>query len=229
MGGRQALELVKGHRYDVVATDLRMPDINGHRLSIELLAKPNRPVIIVITGVLEERLERDLRARGVDEIFFKPVDYTHVASQARTLIEARAAANKPRQLAAETSPAVSATNDSGHRPSPSVQAVVVPLDGTSATEAAPISLTPANEQALRGASVEAGVIAELNVAIAKNPGLAAQLIRDINVTGLRPKEQNSRLQSTNQHSSEVTAPLLMPSLAFAVGTFIGWLAATWMR
>jgi HD-like signal output (HDOD) protein len=59
--------------YDAVVTDLRMPNMHGHALIVELLQKNPRPAIVVHTAVDEPRLTRDLVMRGVDDIYFKPV------------------------------------------------------------------------------------------------------------------------------------------------------------
>jgi DNA-binding response OmpR family regulator len=88
--GRHALQLMAERRFHVVITDLRMPEMNGHQLAVELLNQPNRPVVIVVTGITEQKLEVDLRARGIDEIQFKPVDYAHLAARAGALVEERA-------------------------------------------------------------------------------------------------------------------------------------------
>jgi CheY-like chemotaxis protein len=88
--GRHALQLMAERRFHVVVTDLSMPEMNGHRLAVELLNLPNRPVVIVVTGVTEQRLETDLRTRGIDEILFKPVDYASLAARAEALVEERA-------------------------------------------------------------------------------------------------------------------------------------------
>ena len=42
--GAQALKMLGMGRYDAVVTDLRMPELNGHALAVELLARPDRPV-----------------------------------------------------------------------------------------------------------------------------------------------------------------------------------------
>lgn len=104
--GEQALALLEQRRYDVVLTDLRMPRKHGHALAVELLARgAQRPVVVVLTGVLEPRLAADLVARGVDEVVFKPVDYDLLAAKIRALCYRRrqgaAAKDSPRREAVE--------------------------------------------------------------------------------------------------------------------------------
>jgi DNA-binding response OmpR family regulator len=100
--GRQALELLGSQTYDVMVTYLRMPDVNGHQVAVELLEKTDRPVVIVATGVTEPRIERDLRFRGVDEMLIKPVDYRGLAARVKSLIEQRAAQNTSSALTVNT-------------------------------------------------------------------------------------------------------------------------------
>ena len=89
--GRQALRMIAGSRYDLVVTNLRMPEVNGHALAVELLGQADRPVVIIVSEVLEPKIERDLRAAGVDDILFKPIDFSMLAERAEELIELRAA------------------------------------------------------------------------------------------------------------------------------------------
>ncbi len=77
--------LSQGH-YDLVVTDLKMPNKNGHALVVELLQKQTRPAVVVLTGVLEPRLAKDLISRGVDAIEFKPVDYALFAAKTKAIV-----------------------------------------------------------------------------------------------------------------------------------------------
>ena len=85
--GAQAQDWLQRERYDLVVTDLRMPNVNGHTLAVEVLQIKVRPVVIVLTGVLEPRLAKDLLARGVDGIEFKPVDYSLLSAKSKALVE----------------------------------------------------------------------------------------------------------------------------------------------
>ena len=58
--GNEAQTLVDTKHYDLVVTDLRMPDGHGHRLCTSLLEQKERPVVVVLTGVIEPRLHEDL-------------------------------------------------------------------------------------------------------------------------------------------------------------------------
>lgn len=97
--GRQALELFRKQPYHVVVTDLRMPEGNGHALSTALLGMPQPPGIVVLTGVVEPRLAKDLKARGVDEIIYKPA----IPNELIPLVEA-IARRRSLRLSDESSP-----------------------------------------------------------------------------------------------------------------------------
>jgi DNA-binding response OmpR family regulator len=87
--GAQAIELLKARTYDLVVTDLAMPNIHGHALVVELLAANPRPAIMVHSSIDDPRLKSDLLARGVDEIVYKPADYASVAARAKALVQNR--------------------------------------------------------------------------------------------------------------------------------------------
>lgn len=87
--GLEAGKLAQSQRYDVVITDLMMPDRNGHALACELLQSADRPLIVIVTGVLEPRLAKDLITRGADCIEFKPVNYAMFAAKVRGLVRHR--------------------------------------------------------------------------------------------------------------------------------------------
>jgi hypothetical protein len=66
-----------------------MPEVNGHKLATELLALPRRPVISILTGVEEPKLAKNLTTRGVERIFYKPLDFTEFAEEMLYLVEQR--------------------------------------------------------------------------------------------------------------------------------------------
>jgi DNA-binding response OmpR family regulator len=88
--GVQALKMLERKDFDAVVTDLRMPHLHGHTLAVDLLARERRPLIYVVTGVIEPKLARDLLSRGVDDIFFKPVDHQMLAVKIAARLESQA-------------------------------------------------------------------------------------------------------------------------------------------
>ena len=81
--GRDAIEIARRSRFDVVLTDLGLPDIAGETVIREILANaPERPRVIVITGYGEPYVSR-ARDAGADAVLTKPVPWTTVLSVMR--------------------------------------------------------------------------------------------------------------------------------------------------
>jgi HD-like signal output (HDOD) protein len=87
--GADASALLGAKDYHILITDLRMPIVNGHALSVATLRRSPRPLVVVLTGVIEPRLAADLLIRGVDDILFKPVYSFHLAAKLKALLVRR--------------------------------------------------------------------------------------------------------------------------------------------
>ena len=87
--GSEALRLLDQRCYDVMITDLRMPNTHGHVLASQVLSREDPPIVIVLTGVSEPRLAKDLLIRGVTDIIFKPTDYSVLALKMKRLLDLR--------------------------------------------------------------------------------------------------------------------------------------------
>ena len=84
--GREAAEVAKRRDFDVVLTDLGLPDLPGDVVIRRVLAHARRrPRIIVITGYDEPFVGR-ARAAGADIVFNKPIVWSTLAE---TLAEVR--------------------------------------------------------------------------------------------------------------------------------------------
>ena len=76
--GREALEAAVRQQFDVVLSDLGLPDVPGDVLIRQLLGVTrNRSRIIVITGYGEPYLTR-ARQAGAEVVFTKPVEWTRI-------------------------------------------------------------------------------------------------------------------------------------------------------
>ncbi|SMP41052.1 Response regulator receiver domain-containing protein [Neorhodopirellula lusitana] len=100
--GAQAALMAAKTNYSVVVTDLKMPNRNGHALAVELLSLEARPAVVVLTGVTEPRIAKDLISRGVDDLVYKPIDYSVFGMKVRAIVD---------RLALTTVPASSGTSD----------------------------------------------------------------------------------------------------------------------
>ena len=77
--GREAIELTAAREFDIVLTDLGLPDIPGETVIRRVLAgSRRRPRIIVVTGYDEPFVSR-ARQAGADVVFTKPVVWTTIA------------------------------------------------------------------------------------------------------------------------------------------------------
>jgi two-component system CheB/CheR fusion protein len=76
--GREALEAAAQRHFDVILSDLGLPDMPGDVLVRQLVAATrNRARVIVITGYGEPYLTR-ARQAGAEVVFTKPVEWTRI-------------------------------------------------------------------------------------------------------------------------------------------------------
>jgi CheY-like chemotaxis protein len=76
--GGEAAELCRTRPFDVILSDLGLPDIPGDVLIRQILtAGRSRACVIVITGYGEPFISR-ARQAGADVVFTKPVEWTRV-------------------------------------------------------------------------------------------------------------------------------------------------------
>jgi DNA-binding response OmpR family regulator len=87
--GLEAQQMLESHQYDVVVTDLRMPHGHGHALAMALLAMSDRPAVVILTGVAEPRLVKDLIGWGVDCVEMKPVRFDLFAAKVKAIVDRR--------------------------------------------------------------------------------------------------------------------------------------------
>jgi DNA-binding response OmpR family regulator len=87
--GDEAKRMLESNRYDVVVTDLQMPNGHGHALALEILALQDHPAVVILTGMLDPRLVKDLIGRGVDCVECKPVRYDLFVAKIKALLDRR--------------------------------------------------------------------------------------------------------------------------------------------
>ncbi|MFG0287816.1 MAG: response regulator [Rhodopirellula sp. JB044] len=107
--GKEAARLARSGGYDVVVTDLRMPNQNGHALAVELMELASPPAVVVLTGVTEPRLAKDLISRGIDDIVYKPIDYSVLSMKVRAIADRKAREKSAAKEAATQADATAAT------------------------------------------------------------------------------------------------------------------------
>ena len=76
--GREAIEAAGARDFDVVLSDLGLPDIPGDVLIRQILATARRRTrVVVVTGYGEPYLTR-ARQAGAEVVFTKPVEWTRI-------------------------------------------------------------------------------------------------------------------------------------------------------
>ena len=89
--GHEALTVFRRRHFDVVVSDLGLPDISGDALIRRLIAAARRPIrVVVITGEGPLASARALEA-GAEVIFRKPCDWERIVTYLEGLRSARAA------------------------------------------------------------------------------------------------------------------------------------------
>ena len=68
-GGEEALQDLKENRYDVLVSDMNMPEINGQQLAAAAKSLYPEIRVIILTGLATPELRQD---RNVDSILSKP-------------------------------------------------------------------------------------------------------------------------------------------------------------
>jgi CheY-like chemotaxis protein len=84
--GQQALAYLANQHYDVVVTDLMMPNVNGGDLVIKLRNQLCPPAILVYTSIQRTEVTEGLKREGVNEILFKPTPCSRVAETIQKLM-----------------------------------------------------------------------------------------------------------------------------------------------
>jgi CheY-like chemotaxis protein len=81
--GREAAELAAEQSFDVVLSDLGLPDVPGDVLIRQIAAaSKGRTRVIVVTGYGEPYVSR-ARQAGADVVFTKPVEWTRIVEHIR--------------------------------------------------------------------------------------------------------------------------------------------------
>jgi DNA-binding NtrC family response regulator len=105
-GGRSALVELAGRPWDVVITDLRMPEVDGLSVLREARLKPEPPEVVVMTayGTAESAVEA--MKQGAADYLLKPFAVEELRIRVRRLAEQRAARARNRHLVERLTPSL---------------------------------------------------------------------------------------------------------------------------
>ena len=85
--GRTALALMEEQSFDLVITDLMMPDVSGFDVLRTAQALERSVDVVVVTGYLSVEYENKCRQLGCRAILSKPFDVTEVRDEVRRCLE----------------------------------------------------------------------------------------------------------------------------------------------
>ena len=86
---KEALEIITANPndYDLVITDMTMPEMTGDRLAEEIMKiNPDLPVILC-TGYSKTVIESKMAQIGIKAVMMKPIPIRHMASQIRSVLD----------------------------------------------------------------------------------------------------------------------------------------------
>lgn len=87
--GREALACLAGNRVDVVLTDVKMPEMNGIELTMEI--KKNHDVdVIVMTGFTDDFTYEEIITKGASDFMLKPLSIPELCLRIRRVVREKA-------------------------------------------------------------------------------------------------------------------------------------------
>ncbi|MCC6650007.1 MAG: GAF domain-containing protein, partial [Candidatus Eisenbacteria bacterium] len=84
-GGPTGIEALRNHTFDVVFTDLGMPEVNGWEVALAARALEPSPAVVLVTGWGFQLEEEAAASRGVDLVMAKPFSWEDVENALRTV------------------------------------------------------------------------------------------------------------------------------------------------
>ena len=87
--GREALECLASNSVDVVLTDIKMPEMNGLELTMEI-KKSHDVDVIVMTGFTEDFTYEEIITRGASDFMLKPVSIAELCMRIRRVLREKA-------------------------------------------------------------------------------------------------------------------------------------------
>jgi len=94
--GNEALNLFLTNSFDLVLTDLEMPDMDGWALALHIKDKsPNTPVVMITDSERQAVMER-LKGSCIDSILFKPFMLEDIQKTVQIMLDERLEENGKR-------------------------------------------------------------------------------------------------------------------------------------
>ncbi len=84
---REFREQLVNHAIDIILLDVKLPNIKGHDLVIELSARENPPKVIIVTGLEGVEVIMNLLKLGVNGFVFKLNGYSEIVKAIKEVME----------------------------------------------------------------------------------------------------------------------------------------------
>jgi DNA-binding response OmpR family regulator len=95
VNGKKGIKLIENQHFDLIITDVIMPEQDGLEVLMFLLNRTNRPKIIAMSGgsasLDQNYLLKTCKKLHADKILPKPVDFETLRSVVREVLEIKAA------------------------------------------------------------------------------------------------------------------------------------------
>jgi DNA-binding response OmpR family regulator len=85
--GGDAMKAISAMSFDLVITDLKLPQIDGLEVAVAAKAKCPAPPVIMISAVQNEELQIRIRTGEIDCFVEKPFDLNEIVKLAGTFIQ----------------------------------------------------------------------------------------------------------------------------------------------
>lgn len=92
--GKEAQALLNGRAFDLVLTDIVMPEQDGFEIIMQLVAQPNRPRIVAISGgspsLPQQKLLSMASRMPIEKVLSKPISYEQLSRAVAEVVAAPA-------------------------------------------------------------------------------------------------------------------------------------------
>ena len=85
--GLQAIDMLKMHPFDLIITDIKMPNMDGMEFIRSAQAVPNKPRFIIMSGYQNYNVAKEALRYGVREYLLKPVGRHELIESVRKIEE----------------------------------------------------------------------------------------------------------------------------------------------
>lgn len=87
--GDSALKELDKPDYDLVITDIQMPNMDGFELSKAINTRANKPIVVGLTAETSESLHEKAAANGMETILFKPITTAQMSQFLSSTLDAK--------------------------------------------------------------------------------------------------------------------------------------------